>query len=132
MRTQYITFGQKHTHPETGKPLKNHVVKVVGPNEHCCRAAAFAKFGPQFSRLVDNFQETYFPYGVYETLIVSIDSYKGETAPELVPEKDRLIKQHFEEKYEEPEEEPEKTPGEPQGASRKKKSADYLKGGEEE
>lgn len=113
MRTQYITFGQQHTHPETGKPLRNHVVKVVAPNDHLCRAAAFAKFGPKFSIIVDAWQETYFPYGVYETLIVSIDSYKGETAPELVPEKDRLIKQHFEETYEEPEpEEPEITKGE--------------------
>lgn len=113
MRTKYITFGQSHSHPESGKPMKNHVVKVTAPNDHLCRAAALAKFGQEWSRLVDNWQETYYPYGVYETLIISIDSYRGETAPELVPKKDRLIKQHFEETYEEPEQEPNlRTPGE--------------------
>lgn len=126
MRIQYITFGQSHTHPETGKPLKNHVVKVVAPSEHLCRAAAFAKYGPKFSRLTDNWSETYYPYGVYETLIVSVDSYKGETAPELVPESDRLIKQHFSEIHEEPEEpEPDITPGESQGGARNKDGSPY-------
>ena len=114
MVTQYVTFGQAHKHPDNEKPMKNCVVKVVAPTEHMGRAAVFARFGPKFSTTRYEYSENLYPEGIYETLIVSVDVFEGETAPELVPEESRLIAQHYESKFK-PEEEPEpklKTPGE--------------------
>lgn len=130
MVTQYITFGQVHRHPETNKPLKNHVVKIVAPSKHMVRAAAFARFGDKFMTNNDNWDKSLYPYGIYETICVTMDCFKGETAPELVS--DKVINQHYEETYEEPEEEEkDSTPGEPQGSNRPQ-SNDYLTGGEED
>lgn len=132
MITQYITFGQVHTHPETNKPMKNHVVKVQAPNKHLARAAAFARFGDKFSFINDSFQESYYPYGVYETLIVSLDVFKGDRAHELVADHEKLVAQHYNEYHEEPEPEEEpKTPGEEQDDEPKtpgEKDREYLKG----
>jgi len=111
MVTQYITFGQDHRHPETNKPLRNHVVKIVAPTKHMCRAAAFARFGEKFMTNNDTWSKQTYPYGIYETITVTVDCFKGETAPELIPSK--IISQHYEDKHEEPEEpEPDITPGE--------------------
>jgi hypothetical protein len=49
MVTDVFTFGFAHTHPHTGRPLRNMFVEITAPNHEAARVEMFARFGSKWA-----------------------------------------------------------------------------------
>lgn len=67
----YFTFGQNHTHPDTGQSMKDYWVESYGTYDEA-RQRMVAKYGRQWSMQYseDNWEDhaKWFPKGRYENL----------------------------------------------------------------
>jgi hypothetical protein len=70
MKTFYFTFGQMHTHPKTGEPMKDHWIEIVAPSEGAARDKMYELFGVKWSFQYDeqNFDTSYFIKGCHSRI----------------------------------------------------------------
>lgn len=86
----YATFGQSHTHPDTGEKMKDYWMEAFGRDRREALLAMYAKFADQWSHLYleTEFVKDYYPKGKYGEV--------GEMTPE--DEADEIIEKIYEQR----------------------------------
>lgn len=79
----YITFGQNHTHPETGEYMKDYWVEIDSDSREDAYVEATRKYDNMWSMLYseEDFDRTFFPKGNYD------ERDNGKTVSNLFEEK---------------------------------------------
>lgn len=74
METYYFTFGQKHAHPETHEPMRDHYIKINAPSYEAARNKMSELFKNKwaFQYNEEEFRFIYFPGGCYAEINVDV------------------------------------------------------------
>lgn len=67
METYYFTFGQAHTHPETGERMKDYWVEIETDSYYAAHEEMYKLFGQMWANVYNkqNFNNEFFPKGCY-------------------------------------------------------------------